>query len=60
MTKWEYLVVIIGDADLWQTAACTQGNLNDLGQDGWELVIVLGKGLGQMERVGYFKRPIEE
>jgi hypothetical protein len=42
MQKWEYKIV----------PNCSEGDLNSLGEDGWELVVLTRGGIGYI-----FKRP---
>jgi hypothetical protein len=52
--KWEYLQVV-GSRD----GVCFDSNLDNVGQDGWELVSVLRRGpdnRGEYHHVAYLKR----
>jgi len=67
-TKWEYLVLAVtkdgkytrdihGQRELLGTGS-EQRPLNELGQEGWELVAVVGQC--EPTGVAFFKRPIRE
>ncbi|MED1202567.1 DUF4177 domain-containing protein [Heyndrickxia acidicola] len=65
MLKWEYRTIIISGSA--KTLLRAKGlnmddQLNELGQEGWELVNMLGLGTGGSTQLGVqavFKRPIE-
>jgi hypothetical protein len=60
MIKWEYKRVYYNvDNDSEKKFDYGKSSLESLGEDGWELVSVIGNKYGQPSQF-YFKRPIEE
>lgn len=57
MTKWEYLVVFLGDGYLYMMNDGEYGSINELGIMGWEIVAIVPSKKWDK---GYFKRPIPE
>ena len=53
-TRWEYMTLMIGEHLF---SAKPEKKLNELGEDGWELVAVRDHA-GGMAAEAYFKRPL--
>ncbi len=54
MQRFEYLTVYINSSGAYQTADGTWKNMQELGEQGWELVSVVNDS-GDL--VAFFKRP---
>jgi len=67
-TKWEYLVLTVTDDGKYKRdihgerellgSGSEERPLNELGQEGWELVAVVGQCTPT--GIGFFKRPVRQ